>query len=591
MKFLKNDTLRLGVCSVVILASGISGCGKKKSTDTPAAAVPVATGSAVDDPVAQQLVVSDQVNNVVAAVSDGGSGTSSDLSIGNESAVGLTDMGLTAFTETRSCAVNPLTAEKSMVGADGSTWALDSGMTSITIKRTYAGTNGTKTFNTVTSGAASGDTEVWYPGPYFGIENIAPVSDTENYGTTNGASGTASLTIPQPSSTAAAASSGKLGSVGWRSTDGSWTGAPAWEVGTGYVVTGVDSSLTKGMVMYWTSNVPTVTKASTTPTVGGSYSTPLLMHPADKPSAANHYSILGQKANGALPSFQSTGMVMIGSTPTKVGQAGTIASPVLPAIIHNPPLALSCDTALKNPNPAWRFSQNVAGLTKVTTTDRNVTTTYSKGSLVSTATGTHTITWKDPALSAPVSSTPSHPYFDQNAGTVILNRVTQLGSSAAPNTYTFTYTPTSSTAQATVTDSAYTSAPLVETVTRDLNNSWQWVTKTIASGTINTAHKLGSGAVVANLTTALGNVVFTYNADKAVACVPTSGTITTVITPVDTTKQVTTIVLKFGSSVGVTSASGVTATVTCSGGAAGASNCLASAEADDADYKPQGCNF
>ena len=134
MKFLKNDTLRLGVCSVVILASGISGCGTKKSTDTPAAAVPVATGSAVDDPVAQQLVVSDQVNNVVAAVSDGGSGTSSDLSIGNESAVGLTDMGLTAFTETRSCAVNPLTAEKSMVGADGSTWALDSGMTSITTR-------------------------------------------------------------------------------------------------------------------------------------------------------------------------------------------------------------------------------------------------------------------------------------------------------------------------------------------------------------------------------------------------------------------------------------------------------------------------
>src|SRR5207253_1944442 len=104
-----------------------------------------------------------------------------------------------------------------------------SGTAYVATATTFTGTVGKLTYNTNSDGSASNETITWYPGPYYGMRNITP--DTgQQYGST-----TTSVPAPTPISGAAASSSGTLGSVGWRSMDGSWTGAPVWQVGTGFV--------------------------------------------------------------------------------------------------------------------------------------------------------------------------------------------------------------------------------------------------------------------------------------------------------------------------------------------------------------------
>jgi hypothetical protein len=341
--------------------------------------------------------------------------------------------------------------------------------------------------------------------------------------------------------------------------------------------------------MYYTLQMPTVTAASSTPAVGGKYS-PLVMYPTTGGGAASAFSVLGQLAGGALPSFQTGGVQLVHAAETPVGQAGTVTKAGLPGKIYNPAAAMACDKSATNADPNWRFSQNVAGLTKLVTTKTNLTKTLAKSTSVYTSTGARTVTWADPALVAPAS--PGGAYFDQNAGVMSLTRNIQLGSEAAPNIDTSTLTVLGQPTKAEVINASYTSAPFVDVLTRDLlDGSWRWNTRTVQRGTVVTSHAIQTFAALASATTTFAGIVWKYNSDPETACLPEAGTVTTVITPVDTTKQETTLTVKFGRSTGITAADGVTVTVACSGGAAGAANCTAVPEADDADYRPTGCNF
>ncbi len=582
----------LGLSELVLLllmlfleaCGGSSGGSGTSPTPVAGSSNSVAT-SVVADPVAQGLLLSSNVDNVVNAVSDGGTG----LNRGGGGGADVTLAG-TEFAESRTCSTANTTAAVSVVGANGAVWTVTKNTPFTTIARTFTGTLGNRTYALNSDGTASGDTELWYPGLYFGMLNISAAAAGDDFGNTP----TSGVPTPTPTTGASSTSSGTLGSVGWFSLDGSWTGVPVWEVGAHYKGAGLAVSQTEGMVMYLTSNMPVVSAASTAPTVGGTYA-PLAMVTAAK-DVSSPYSVLGQFANGALPSFTSTGLAIIDGTSTSVGQAGTITTAGIPARIYNPPSVLSCGDA-SNVDPGYRFSQNVASLTKIAKTKTNYVATYPKGSLSVSWVGSRTVTWSDPALVTPYTSTPSSPFFDENAGTLSLTRTVQIGSQPSPNTGVSQYTPTGNSAGAQVTDLIYSSTPLVDITTRDLNNSWQWTSKTISSGVLTTTHSIGTAAASATMVTTLSNLVFTYNSVASKACTPTSGTITAVITPTDTALDVITIELKFGSSIGISSAaSGVTSTTTCAKGSTAstsspATNCTAIAEANDPTYIPHGCNF
>jgi hypothetical protein len=192
-----------------------------------------------------------------------------------------------------------------------------------------------------------------------------------------------------------------------------------------------------------------------------------------------------------------------------------------------------------------------------------------------------------------VASSPSEPYFDQNAGTMELQRFIAIGTASQPGVYASVYTPTGGASGPVITNSVQTTDRITDTVFRNLNDpNWAWLSHTVGVGTLTTTQVSGDAtAAAATITTKIGNLVWQANADPNVACLPTSGLLITTVTPADKTQQTSTIVLRFGADIGISSPSGVTSTVTCSGGSAGAGNCTAQAETDDPDYRPSGCNF
>src|SRR6185503_11133641 len=121
-----------------------------------------------------------------------------------------------------------------------------------------------------------------------------------------------------------------------------------------------------------------------------------------------------------------------------------------------------------------------------------------------------------------------------------------IGTQAQPNTYTSQFTDAAGNVGPLQTNATYTSTPFTDTMVRNLNEAWHWQQRTITSGTLTATQSVDNNPV-ATVTTSFSNVVFQYNADATIACTPVSGSITTVITPEDTTKAATTILVKFGS--------------------------------------------
>ena len=603
-----------GLCGASLIIASACGTivGNPKKPQTPGdGTTNTVIASPVNDPSAQKQSVLLQLDAVVNALSDGGSGSNGG---GIGAGIGLldrlsqnnvTDAAFVAslesadtFAEARSCKVSALEVPVSFTDDSGLTWEVPAGAQILTMSRKLSGHHGSLSYANKADSTPSGTTEIWYPGPYFGLANVTPAEAKAIWGdVTPPISGTALTGIPvgKPAVKPTAGSSGALGSVGWRSADGSWTGAPVWQAGPSYQGTAsgalLSASSTQGMVMYLSGKLPdyTCTSSSVGTCVAGGVPMSLVSS-----GRASSFSVLGFSSGGGLPSFTSSGEETLGGKEVAVVAAGKVTVPGIPARMYNPPTDLACDGST-NISPGWRFAQNVAGLTRVATTDVATSHSWSKGTTETAASGTITTTWSDPALVAPVvavgSGSGGGAYFDENAGTVTLTRRITIGSTASPHKIISTFSPTGKAANAKLTVTQYSSQPVVDIITRDLlDSSWEWTQRTIASGQIVSTHQI-AGATIGTVTTTFDHAVFKHNADKNRSCVPTAGTISTTIAPADTAKQTTTIVLKFGATAQGAPESGVTATVTCSGGAAGAKECTAQPETEDADYQPTGCNF
>ncbi len=566
----------------------LASCGKHSAltgaenalTDSPDGGSPAA------DITAQAALVTTQMDTVVQALAEGGPGGGGSGGTG----AGLTSTHRDNLAISQTCSTSPTQASTALNSPDGNqTWTLPAGSGVVSLRTKYSGVMGNKAWESNEDGSEPGSVETWYPGPYFGMANISADS-----GSTWGTLTSAGVPAVTPVSGAPTGSSGQLGSVGFRSADGSWTGAPVWEVGTGYVgwvsSAKLISTFTQGMTVYLAGHTPAVTALSPAPPRGGTPGTvqlvPASLANGQTPTSSQlTFAVLGKANNGILPSFQSTG-----TSP----QVATVAAGGIPARIYNPPSSLSCAADGKTPVVGWKFSQNVANFTRVSQIRTTASHSFKRHTSRVSAQLNRQITHSDPALVAPVTSQPSQPYFDENAGTLTLTHTLGVGSQASPNQTTTSVTLATGSTKPTITNMVYTSVPFTVTTTRSLlDPSWPWVSKTVSSGALTTSSGQSGQTPVSTTLSSFQDVVFQNRGTASASCLPVSGVITHRITPADPALAAITYTVRFGTSIskGVSSSSGVTVQVSCSGGAFGASNCTQAGETDDDDHTPTGCNF